>query len=47
MAKRGQIVEEQAVEETARSIAQAQAVYEKLMNEIWIGYTELDNSLRV
>jgi hypothetical protein len=29
MAKRGQIVEEQAVEETARSIAQAQAVYEK------------------
>ena len=34
MAKRGQIVEEQAVEETARSIAQAQAVYEKLMNEI-------------
>lgn len=34
MAKREQVVEEKAVEETVRSIAQAQSDYEQLMEEI-------------
>lgn len=43
MAKREQAVAEQVVEETLHSIAQAQAEYEQLMEEIRVQLVRVDH----